>query len=207
MVHRNRSARSVTTSARGTHSRRAAPHWNLGRAGAVGLLALLSLAVPAMIFGTAAAAPTASCSAHISHVSAISATKLSKTITIKGTCFGTGPSYISLSPYGYTGQDTYNCGTGSAPAMHIVDYAGGSSDWSAGREWGTNGTCMNLNLIGLNYKSWSNTKIVISGFGNALGTCSSSATWKICANQHISVNIFNPPVTSGYGANYTVIAT
>lgn len=147
-----------------------------------------------------------SCSAKISSVTPIYASKLDRTITITGNCLGQNPRYVSLGGHG-AGKDTWNCGTGKRPAMHIIDWASHAGGrWSAGRDWGTGGTCMNVNAIGLKYASWNDTTIVIHGFGDALSTCD-SGSWSLCTGDSIAVVVFNPPCTTGTcGYNYTLTA-
>jgi hypothetical protein len=203
----------VTTKRVGTRDERA-HRAGLRRARLVGLGATLLMAgvilgaVPAFAGASSVAPAKSGCSAKITSVTGLTIKNLYSTITISGSCFGNRPHYVAVSSFNsaYNGTDTRYCGTGKAPTMHIIEWGSSSAAgvWSAGRDYGTGGRCTSPNSIGLHYKSWSSSKIVIAGFGNALGTSTqnSGAPYTMTANTPCAVVVFNPP--SSTGANYTM---
>jgi hypothetical protein len=109
----------------------------------------------------------------ISSVSPISPTRL-QTIYITGSGFGiVPPQMISV---GDGSVNTADCG--GTPAIQIRDNAvwGG---WTAGREG---------NAIGIIILSWTDTQIVLGGFGSALGT-NGEIAWSIMSGDPIDVAI------------------
>ena len=101
-------------------------------------------------------------------------------IIISGTGFGTGPQTTTLSD---GSVETLACNV-TTPSLAINDSGSGSDSWSAGRN-----TCANSDLIGIDLVSWSNTQIVLNGFGTALGNASKPATWNIAPGDPITVNL------------------
>lgn len=183
-----------------------------GRAPGYAALAVLAAALfvagPAFASAGAVGHPQSTCSAKITSVKGLSIKNLAATITIKGSCLGKNPTYVQVSSFyssTATGEDSENCGTGSAPDLHIIEWGSSSAsgDWSAGRISGSGGTCLYYNAIGLFYSSWSNSKIVIKGFGNQLST-GTSTSWLMTPSTPCAVVLFNPP--SGTGYNYTMPA-
>jgi hypothetical protein len=151
---------------------------------------------------------TPKCHATINQVSGLSIKNLSAKIVIIGTCFGSHPTYVEVSSFNiYTGEDTQNCGTGpTPPTMSIGEWgSSGSGDWSAGRFIATDGACPWGDGIGLFYKSWTPTKIVILGFGNALGTSKQNpgAPEQMVPGAECSVYVHNP-ANEKTPANYTM---
>jgi probable HAF family extracellular repeat protein len=131
----------------------------------------------------------------ISSVSSIEAQD-SQTITISGTGFGnTPPQTITL---GDGSVDTLGCDT-TTPSLVISDSGAGKDAWAAGRQ-----SCSNTDAIGVYLVSWTNSKIVLSGFGSALGTTSASA-YEISAGDPIVVDVTGPNGT-GDGLFDTVVA-
>jgi len=154
----------------------------------VALLMFLSFLVlnPGLSLGESAPSSATGCHVKITSVSGITYKSLNRTITITGQCFGTDPVYVSLKQFGYTGKDTYDCGGPvNGPSLRILD--SGRGDWAAGRFYGQDASCTATNAIGLNYFSWTNTKIVIHGFGNGLGLPGSDATWIMYPGDTCSV--------------------
>ncbi len=155
-----------------------------------------------------AAVLTPKCHATINQVTGLSIHNLSRTIVIIGTCFGKDPTYVEVSSFNiYTGLDTQNCGTGpTPPTMSIGEWgSSGNGDWSAGRFVATDGNCYYGDGIGLFYYSWSPTKIVIKGFGDALGTATQNpgAQEQMVPHAQCSVYIRNPANVET-PANYTM---
>jgi hypothetical protein len=173
----------------------------------VALLLLLSFLLfgPGLVLGETPSSSAARCYVKITSVTGLTWKSLSSTITIRGECFGTDPHYISLAPYGYTGEDTYDCGGAiDGPSLVIHDWGPGNQTWAVGHFFGHNGICTGTNAGGLFYHSWNNTTIVIHGFGDALGSPGSGATWKMYPGNPCSVQITHNHNGSRY--NYTIPA-
>jgi hypothetical protein len=177
---------------------------------AVALLLLVSpaAATGTVVLPTGVLASGSGCHAAINQVSGLSDRNLTHRIVIIGTCFGRHPDYVNVSTFNsYTGMDTKNCGNGtSPPTLAISEWASsGTGDWSAGRFVATNGACPWGDAIGLFYSSWSPTKIVIMGFGNALGTATQNAgaPYQMAPHAECSVYIHNP-ANEVTAANYTM---
>lgn len=154
------------------------------------------------------AVATSTCHATINQVSGITQRNLSHRIVIIGTCFGKNPTYVNVSTFtSYTGKDTQNCGSGrSPPTMSIGEWGSSESgDWSAGRFVATGGQCLYGDGIGLFYVSWTPTKIVIDGFGDALGTATQNpgAPNQMAPHAECSVYLRNP-ANEATPANYTM---
>jgi hypothetical protein len=173
------------------------------------LLVTVSLTTGApQVIRPAIVSSTSTCHATINQVSGLSDLNLSHTIVIIGTCFGSDPTYVNVSSFNfYTGMDTQNCGSGpSPPTMSIGEWgAPGNDHWSAGRFVATDGQCLWGDGIGLFYKTWTPTKIVIEGFGNALGTATQNpgAPYQMTPHAECSVYIRNP-ANEKNPANYTM---
>jgi hypothetical protein len=90
----------------------------------------------------------------------------SQTIVISGSGFGnTPPQTVTLAD---GSVDTVACNT-TTPSLVISDSGGGNDNWSAGQQ-----TCSNTDPVGVYLVSWTDSQIVLSGFGSALGAASSS---------------------------------
>ncbi len=180
----------------------------------VGLGTVLLLVTVGAAAGASATLPPAmavaasTCHATINQVSGLTQRNLSHRIVIIGTCFGKDPKYVDVSTFGpYTGKDTQNCGSGkSPPTMSIGEWgSSGSGDWSAGRFVATAGQCQYGDGIGLFYVSWTPTKIVIDGFGDAIGTATQNpgAPYQMAPHAECSVYLRNP-ANVATPANYTM---
>jgi|SRR5579864_612675 len=108
----------------------------------------------------------------------------SQAIVITGAGFGA--TFPGTQPIGDGSVDTLGCDT-TLPSMAIRDGGSGSDSWAAGRE-----NCTNFDEIGLQIQSWSDTKIVLSGFGSALGTPGKPGTWNIAPGDPLVVVVFGP---------------
>ena len=128
---------------------------------------------------------------HISSVTPISTSEVQK-IVIKGTGFGnTQPQTMSL---GDGSVDTV--GGGSTPVIQVHD--DGWYGWEAGIQDGPN---TGWDLIGVIIDSWSNTEIVLGGFGSALTTMSSQ--YQLLAGDPMRIVV----MTSGGVAQYDTTVT
>ena len=126
------------------------------------------------------------CAPHISAVTPIS-TSAVQTIVIKGTGFGNvQPQTMSL---GDGSVDTV--GGGSTPVIQVHD--DGWYGWEAGTQ---DGPTTGWDLIGVILDSWSNTEIVLGGFGSALTTMSSQ--YQLLAGDPMRIVV----MTSGGVAQY-----
>ena len=121
----------------------------------------------------------------ISSVSNISA-NCNQTIVIKGTGFGnTQPYTISL------GDGSVNTlGGGSTPVIQVHD--DGWCGWEAGTQDGPN---TGADLIGVILVSWSDTQIVLDGFGSALVT---NGQYRIVDGDPIRVVVITPAGEATY---------
>jgi hypothetical protein len=124
---------------------------------------------------TASAAQPASNSPVITRVSPI-LPRSNQTIVIEGSGFGNSPP--KLVPVG-DAVDT-DARNGQRPALAIRNHGREPDDWQAGlaRDGDVNG-------LGVKLESWTDTKITLAGFGNALGDEQSNATWRIAAGDPI----------------------
>ena len=128
----------------------------------------------------------------ISSVSQIS-TSVLQTIVIKGSGFGnTQPQTMSL---GDGSVDTV--GGGSTPVIQIHD--DGWYGWEAGTQDGPN---TGADLVGVILASWSNTEIVLNGFGSALST-SVQGQYQILAGDQMRIVVLT---SKGVGEFETTIA-
>jgi PKD repeat protein len=117
----------------------------------------------------------------ISSVSQIVAAN-SQTIYIYGSGFGnTPPQTVAV---GDGSVDTYACNV-TAPSLAVWDNSGGSHNWSAGRE-----SCTNFDSIGIMIASWSDSEIVLRGFGSTLST--GIGTWTISPGDSLTINVWGP---------------
>jgi hypothetical protein len=125
----------------------------------------------------------------ISSVSPISATRLQK-IVISGSGFGnTQPQLLSL---GDGSVDTV--GGGTTPAIRIYDQ-NGSGSWQAGVQDNPNS---GADSIGVILVSWSDTEIVLGGFGTALNT-DGQGQWNLLPGDPLLISV----VTDNGQAVYT----
>jgi uncharacterized protein (TIGR03437 family) len=108
----------------------------------------------------------------------------SQGIIIDGSGFGNTPPQTSSLSDGSVVTITCNVTT---PALAIRDNGAGANLWEAGQQ-----TCNGADTIGINIVSWSDTQIVLSGFGSALGSTS-----KISAGDPLTVMVTGP---NGSGA-------
>ncbi|HMK95064.1 MAG TPA: hypothetical protein VK536_06635 [Candidatus Limnocylindrales bacterium] len=123
---------------------------------------------------------------HISSVSPISTSAIQK-IVIKGTGFGNvQPQTMTL---GDGSVDTV--GGGTTPVIQVHD--DGWYGWEAGTQ---DGPSTGWDLIGVIIDSWSNTEIVLGGFGSALTTMSSQ--YQLLAGDPMRIVV----MTSGGVAQY-----
>jgi hypothetical protein len=187
----------------------------LGVGLAAAAVALVLMVGPVTGFGAATSisgsfGSSSPCHARITSVTGLTHRNLYHRIVIKGTCFGTHPTYVNVSTFApYNGTDTQNCGTGKAPPTLSISEWGSklsSGDWSAGRFVLTDGACPWGDSIGLTLLSWTSTMIVIGhGFGNALGTSTqnSGAPWQMTPHTPCAVHIFNP-ANETTPANFTL---
>jgi hypothetical protein len=129
----------------------------------------------------------------ISSVSPISAT-LSQTITIKGNGFGnTQPQLMSL---GDGSVDTV--GGGTTPVIRIYD-EGSLSSWEAGVQDSPNS---GADSIGVKLVSWSDTKIVLGGFGTALNT-NDQGQWNLSPGDPLLIAVLSANGQSVYTTTIT----
>ena len=128
--------------------------------------------------------PQASTAPTITSVSTIAAID-AQTITITGSGFGNTAPQTAPVPSGDGSVDTNACNV-NTPSLAIIDSGPGSDSWSAGRE-----TCSNTDAIGIYIQSWSDTQIVLNGFGTSLGT-NGASTWNIAAGDPIVVSVWGP---------------
>jgi hypothetical protein len=135
----------------------------------------------------------------ITSVSAIT-TDLSGTIVIQGSGFGnTPPQTTSL---GDGSIDTIENDTTPSLAIwdncYYQDCTGGIWSWQSGHN--APKTQYGLNFIGIYLTSWSDTKIVLGGFGTSNlapgtrtgGNCSGPKTWAICVGDTMTVGVWGP---------------
>lgn len=112
-----------------------------------------------------------------------------QTFTITGQGFGTGPTLYHL----YDGSvDTVSCNT-LTPAILVSDTRTTGS-WGAGHK-----TCNNTDGIGL-YLSWTNTQILVTGFGSALGN-----SYSISPGDPIVIRVWGPN-NAGPASFNTIVA-
>lgn len=99
-------------------------------------------------------------------------------IVILGSGFGSSPSKL------YIHGDSVDIGegNGTGPSLFIRDHGGGKHNWIAGQ-------IINKykSSIGLKLESWSDSQIVLEGFGSDL-----SGRWKIAPGDPIDIVVFGP---------------
>lgn len=71
---------------------------------------------------------------------------------------------------------------GSGPSLAIRDYGSGPCNWTAGRVFRRD-----INMIGLKLESWSDSQIVLNGFGSALG-----GSWKMDVGDPLEIIVYRP---------------
>ncbi len=128
-------------------------------------------------------------SLYINSVSPIIA-KNKQLIYINGSGFGYNPQTYTLFD---SSVDTVS--GGSTPYMTINDNGGGSYSWQAG---------VSGDAIGIYINNWTNTQIILSGFGSALTT--GTGRYNIKVGDPIAVSVFNPQISS-VGASYNLSVT
>jgi hypothetical protein len=113
-----------------------------------------------------------------------------QTIIIRGSGFGsTSPKTQNL------GDSVDTIDDATTPSLAIRDHGTGADSWAAGRI-----TSGNFDAIGLKLASWSDTEIVLNGFGSALG-----GQWKIAAGDPIEVVVFGPANSGSTSFNTVVV--
>ncbi|MGA2524274.1 MAG: hypothetical protein ABSF65_09010 [Candidatus Bathyarchaeia archaeon] len=119
----------------------------------------------------------------ISSVTPITATT-QQTITIVGTYFGNvQPQLLSL---GDGSVDTV--GGGDTPVIRIYDLGQPPNSWEAGVQ---DSPGSGADSIGVILKAWSNDKIVLGGFGSALGSggLNNQTQWSIAAEDPLLIAV------------------
>jgi len=118
----------------------------------------------------------------ITSVSPITATA-TQIITISGSGFGnTPPQTVQV---GDGSVDTQACNV-STPSLVIKDNGPGSDSWQAGLA-----TCSGSDSIGIYIMRWSDSEIVLAGFGSALGTYG-AGQWNIALDDSVVVYVWGP---------------
>jgi hypothetical protein len=114
-----------------------------------------------------------------------------QTITITGSNFGSDPAVTTLSDGSY---DTLMCNQ-YTPALGIQDMGKGVDSWTASLSG-----CAGTDGIGIYIASWTNTQIVLGGFGTTLGNSTSqSPNFDIKAGDRLQVRV--------YGFNQEAVST
>jgi hypothetical protein len=112
---------------------------------------------------------------------------ITQTIVIQGSGFGNTPP--STVPVGDGSVDTVLSTV--TPSIVINDNVAeggiGPESWAAGHE-----TSSNFDDIGIFLVSWSDSQIVVGGFGSALGNATNPSTWNIAVGDPIEVTVFGP---------------
>ena len=130
----------------------------------------------------------------ISSVSPIAATQL-QTITIQGRGFGNiKPQIMNL---GDGSVDTV--GGGTTPVIRIYD-EGSLDSWEAGVQDSPNS---GADSIGVTLVSWSDTEIVLGGFGTALNT-NGQGQWNISPGDQLLIAVLT---TNGQAAYTTTVSS
>ncbi len=107
-------------------------------------------------------------------------------IIITGSGFGSTPPQL-FDVVGDSSVDTATCGSTTYPSLFIQDSA--SADlWEAG---GEQPTCTTTDPIGIKIPSgwWSDSQIVLNGFGSALGNPSSTKQYHIAAGDPLTITV------------------
>jgi hypothetical protein len=106
-------------------------------------------------------------------------------VVITGRGFGnTPPQTVTV---GDGSVDTLACNV-TTPALAIHDNGAGPDAWDAGQDTCTGGP----DHIGINIVSWSDTEVVLNGFGSALGSASNPGTFNIAPGDSLTVEVFGP---------------
>ena len=125
------------------------------------------------------AAPNSAEAPVISSVSPISATRL-QTIVIRGSSFGNvQPEFLD---FGDGSVDTV--GGGDTPALRIYNQDGLKS-WQAGVQDNPNSGADSISIILVN---WSDTEIVLGGFGTALNT-DGQGPWNLSTGDQLLISV------------------
>ena len=125
------------------------------------------------------AAPNSAEARVISSVSPISATRL-QTIVIRGSSFGNvQPEFLD---FGDGSVDTV--GGGDTPALRIYNQDGLKS-WQAGVQDNPNSGADSISIILVN---WSDTEIVLGGFGTALNT-DGQGPWNLSTGDQLLISV------------------
>lgn len=151
---------------------------------------LLTAFLCSLFLVVAPAAPSAlasSCSPpEITSLSTIT-TNTAGTITINGCGFGTSPQLVTNFIAGDGSVDTVESST--TPQIAIIDGLVGCCGWT---QWEA-GFAINpgtIDSIGIYIVSWTDSQIVINGFGNQLGT--GHAPFNIAAGDTITIIVVGP---------------
>ena len=131
---------------------------------------------------TASASQPASNAPVITRVSPI-LPRRNQNIVIEGSGFGNSPP--KLVPVG-DAVDT-DARNGQRPALVIGNHGRGADDWLAGLARDGD-----INTLGIKLQSWTDTKIILAGFGNDLGDEVERGIWKIAAGDPIEITVFGP---------------
>jgi len=104
-------------------------------------------------------------------------------IVISGSGFGnTPPQTVAL---GDGSVDTVACNV-TTPGLTVWDNAPGGV-WQAGQE-----SCTTQNVIGIKIGSWSDTQIVLNGFGSALSSSPNPTSYNIAAGNPLTFTVSGP---------------
>ena len=104
-----------------------------------------------------------------------------QTIIIEGRGFGNSPPKL-ISVGKSVDTDARN---GMWPSFAIRDHGDGPDSWAAGRV--TDG---NFDAIGVKLVSWTDSKITLAGFGDALGEGPENSTWRIAPGDPLEIVVF-----------------
>ena len=110
-------------------------------------------------------------------------------IIIRGSGFGTSPRLVNLGD----SVDTVSI-DGVSPSLAIRNHGLGPHSWVAGRVTGQNKA-----LIGVKLLKWTDSEIVLNGFGSALGT-----QWKISQGDPIEIVVFGPNNSGSFSVQRVV---
>jgi hypothetical protein len=114
-----------------------------------------------------------------------------QTITLTGSGFGTDPQVVPLAG---GSEDTLTCDV-NTPALAVQDNGAGTDSWTAGLSG-----CSGTDGIGIDIVSWTNTQIVLGGFGSNIGNSTDpSPNWNINMGDPISIVVYGP---NGMEATY-----
>ena len=138
--------------------------------------------------GNVTAGPTASASQSASNAPVITRVspilpRRTQTIVIEGSGFGNSPPKL-VSVGDAVDTDARN---GQRPTLVIRSRGSGPDNWDAGL-FSDGGP----DAIGVKLVSWTDTKITLAGFGDALGDEQNGGNWKIAAGDPIEFRVFGP---------------